>query len=215
MGKRWDRLFKTDTAITLASWVGSAWPNILAFIAGGGLVTWAAKTTAWLEPWGNLGLAAAILGGIMIVAAFMYLFAKARDLRSRAALNSALASKPVTINPLAGHFTEQVIDLNAFYDPTLFAHANKSFDRCHLRGPSVVFLQGATHFENPMFVDCNFVVINEGDPMSGLVVLGNPRFVSCHFFNITIFMTAKMALSLRAQPQLKDTKFLGRPLPND
>ncbi|EIC9817015.1 MULTISPECIES: hypothetical protein [unclassified Vibrio] len=158
---------------------------LMAFVGGSGM-TYLAKVSAPLVPygpvaWASIGLVSFFLICLSLAFIGMWLEKKALSKFTSKIVETA------TTNPLSPSHSDRKINLIDFYHPFYKATQNVRFERCDLMGPANLYSEGGS-FDNCAFNDCEIVIVRDDRPIRGVVPLVRPMFLNCHLYRITFLM---------------------------
>jgi hypothetical protein len=174
-------------------------------LGGGGVMSWTAAATEWLQAWGPIAIAASGLAGFAFVAfslAGVYaLVGWSQKRRAEAALHSMLATQTRSINPLATRFMSERINLGELQMHPLsldFPQDGKVFSDCWIVGPGTMALVECT-FNGIRFPGCNIARFNSRGYVMPNILFKNCTFINCTFMHITLFLRDKDEAGFRHQ----------------
>lgn len=164
-------------------------------------MSYAAKISTWLEPWGPVGWVA--IGGIAAVVLLLFvmccywIYAKSRSyLRSSAFVDRVVGT--YSINPLNDHFTRERINLGAFYNPFFQQIDNVKFQDCELLGPAYIWPVGGVFDRSPLF-DCDIVILRPGARSFTITKMVNCTFERCKFHRVTLCLAYDQYINWKSQ----------------
>jgi hypothetical protein len=170
------------------------WTTISSYIGGGALM----GTLAWFQDLPPLMWGLAFFAGLILIAIIRLINSLAYSRKAFAKYAEKQADSS-SVNPLQKDFEDQQINLRDFYHPYNQSRNNLAFRNCELFGPSELFLTGQISFRTTcFFVECNAVIIKDKQPLAGAVRMKDVTFTDCHFFRVTILVTAQDARWLKA-----------------
>jgi len=177
--------WKAFTFIVLAA--GGTTAGILA--AGSELF----RETGWLA-WFAIGVAAALS-----FATILYLVSAASRARAEAALSTAMASRPSSVNPLAKSFEDLVIPIESLKLPGQPVHEYKSFRRCKFVGPGALALLGGTFVRSEFNNSGHILTLPDNTFITGITVLKECTVENCEFITVTILVPKNVAEEFKSK----------------
>ncbi|MEP2757862.1 hypothetical protein [Parvibaculum sp.] len=198
------RALKIEPGISLGQWIWDRIANngqTIITLLGGGLMTYLAAVTDWLEPWGPVGYGAVgLVSAVFIAASISSIYAvfswgKQRSANARATDRYYEAGD--RINPLETAFVAKRINLSDLLPPLGDTISAKTFRNCELVGPLNIFPNGCT-ISNCGYVNCDHVVITARPMENGYLahrvhngyVFEHCQFIDCKFFFVSFLVPA-------------------------
>jgi hypothetical protein len=170
------------------------WPELVTAVIAGGGMTYLARASAWLAPygpvaWGGIGLLS------MLVVAFAYFLVSLG--RARRALSTYVLAKTsaAAVNVLAPIHQDARIELSHFYHPYFQPVENVRFEHCELMGPANVAFFGGT-FDHCGFIDCEIVIVREDRLIRGASSFKNCLMMRSKLYRLTLIMNYQSYLLL-------------------
>jgi hypothetical protein len=182
----------------------------LATMSGLGIGAWAGRATQWINAYGPIGwvLSGLFVAGIVLF--FYYIYARVRKQLSIAKINEARTLQRTSINVLNDQFDNEiisVIDLFSFFHQIL---VRKHFRNCRFVGPMVLVMLNNDTLAHCQFADCNFVIVEDHDPIVGIVAFESSTFFQCQFDCVTFLLNRALARTMRDQvPPGQRPRFIG------
>ncbi|HKQ24070.1 MAG TPA: hypothetical protein VJT81_06465 [Burkholderiales bacterium] len=174
------------------------WPTIVAAVIGGGLMTYLAAVSQWLEPFGPVAWGAAGLLALLIMAIALALLGIART--KFVAANFAEKFNNVTsVNPMAGRYERQRVRLADFFHPFYRPIEDARFENCDLLGPAHLVFVGNTIIGNSSFYDCEIVIVKPNAVVRGVTGFKDCHINRCRLFRLTLYMPKDAFLKTKAQ----------------
>lgn len=179
------------------SWIKSAfawlidqaiehWPVLVTVFLGGGIMTYLAAISKWLEPWGPVAWGAAGLSSILVISFVYFLWGYAR---SQITLSEYTKTKMSSLetNILSPTHQHERIALSDFYHPYFRPTENARFENCELIGPACIAIDGCS-FLNTGFIDCEIVIVRPDRPIKGAMMFKFCTFLRCNLYRVTWLM---------------------------
>ncbi len=194
----WRRFLKIEPDISTWQWfvdrLRENWVLIVSAFGSGGVITYFAALSKWLEPWGpigwaSLGLASALVT-FMIISISYYIYASAKQ-HSVSSDYVKLKIASASVNVLAPIHQNERIALVDFFHPFYKPSKFLQFENCDLMGPCNTFVIGATNFNGCKFFDCEMVIVKENILLMGAAIFDGCHFINCHLYRITLLVTAE------------------------
>jgi hypothetical protein len=177
--------------VSLFQWtwdrVANNWPGIIIFVGGSGLMTWLASLTEWAKWLGPLGWVLIAIIAMLIFNIALLLWGVAADKRLlRHFTRAKIEAK--ALNIMAPSHDFQRLNVSDFYHPQFLPTQNVRFTDCELLGPANLALQGNSHVDGVIFVDCDVIIVRPDRPIRGAVVFSNPTILRGRLVRITFLM---------------------------
>ena len=189
------RLLKLDAPITVGDWfynrVVNNWLGIVSIASGLGM-SYLARISEWLRPWGPVGwgavglLSAATIGLFACIISFIFSQSYKKRVEARALADWSL--KPNTVNPMETEFRNQRINLADLANPITQMITKKRFIGCELVGPITIGLSGGGGFRSCKFPNNNLIPIKCPFPIFGVYAISDCDFIECTFFAVTFLI---------------------------
>jgi hypothetical protein len=182
-------------------------------LGGGGIMSWAASVTGWLQEWGPIAtVAAGVLGSCLVALSLAIIYALVsfgRMKRAQASYHDLLASTAHTVNPLARGFSTMKIslaDLQIHHSAVDFPQQDKIFSDCVIVGPGTMAFSNCT-LTNIKFPMSNIAKFNGFGLFFPNVFFHRCTFVNCTFLHLTLFIRTQDAENFSMEfPGLKFTE---------
>jgi len=169
------------------------WPTILVVI-GGGLMTYFASISAWLEPYGLVAWGAIGVGTILFLSLAYLLVGAALE---KIAISNYTRAKAVATgaNVLAPTHRDEKLELSSFFHPFYRATEDVRFEHCELFGPANMVAQGCT-FAHCGFIDCEIVIARPDRGIKGGILFRRCLFTRSTLYRVTLVMPLAMYQAL-------------------
>ena len=194
------RILKLDSPITVGQWIydrlSGNWVLIVSLL-GGVSMTYLAKITEWIRPWGPVGwgvvgLSSALLLALLISLATLVI-AQATKRRAEARAIVRWSEKTIGLNPMDKEFRNQRINLIDLANPISRVIGGKRFINCEIIGPATVFLRGGKGgFRDITFAEANIIPIKSPFPLFSIYTVADCDFIECKFFAVTLLIPMQM-----------------------
>lgn len=211
-------LGKADSWFAVGQWV---WDRAYAFVisAGGAAMIGAlAKATSWISAygpvaWGAIGLSAFVILYVLLIWGRGRL--AAARLERASAMIAERASEHATVNPLSEDFRNQRIRLTDLYTPTGDPIFDRTFRRCDLIGPAVVWVSPWTTFASNRIDNVEFIRIDAKTarkwPNKLAIVRGS--IVDCHLVNVIFLVDERDADAFASKWEGGTLQWMNDPIP--
>ena len=166
------------------SWGTPAWALVVGSMTG-----WAAHSTEWLQPWGNIGIVFCVLGALLVALLVSLMFQYIRRIAQLTNYERKFIERNPGINPLDKSFQNKRIYLAEFALPSWHIIEGKTFVDCEIKGPANIFLDAsqATNMPPPVI---DAVVLDPSAQFNHGFVFRNCNLHGCSFHRITVFVPA-------------------------
>lgn len=161
------------------------WATIVS-VAGGGVMTYLASVSAWLNPygpvaWGGVGIASFLLMSFafLVVGWARERYATADYVKTKAAASA--------VNVLAPTHTNERIELSSFYHPFYRPVENARFENCDLFGPANIHADGCS-FLHVGFIDCEIVIVRSDRLIRGATAFKHCTLLHSRLYRVTFLM---------------------------
>lgn len=187
-----DRARHLARPVGLYDRLANNWDRLVAVFVGAGGMSYLASVTAWLEPYGPVGIGAvALISGLVL---WMGL-ALAKGVRSKAALRRAEAmviekwkDQVDTFNPLHRELNTVRFRLEDLAHPFTRRIENKRLIDCDMLGPANLFLSHNCSFEDLTFMSCDLVVTRQSVRILNVIVIEDVKIIGGTIHRATIFV---------------------------
>ena len=168
-------------------WVIDHWPTLLAFIVGGGGMSYLASATTWVMAWGPIVIGAAFFAGAYLAAGVYAIFV---SISSRRVQNqfAEQALQKSSVSPLEESYQKQRVMIADFYNPYYVSYKNKRFQSCQVWGPAQIVMVGNVLVTGCTFKHCQVVVARDDATLFGAVGFEHISFIDCEMANLTLVM---------------------------
>ena len=162
------------------------WPVLALSLSGaaGGVL---AALTSWLHAYGPIAWGGAAIVGAGAAAVIYWLFMKAKVMSASADYDRAMATVPVTVNPLKSSFENERVRLSVFFSAHAVVRTSKTFRNCEIYGPGALVVLEDCTLRGCGFTQCDLVALPERTPVYTAVGFRRTAFEDCKFFNVTMF----------------------------
>lgn len=217
--KRRFNLSKVDSWLAVTQWL---WDRTYAFVAstaGAAMIGALAKATGWVSAYGPLAW------GLIALATFVLLYtlliwgrsrlAAARKERA-AAMIAERTAEHSTVNPLAEDFRNQRIRLVDLYTPFGDPIFDRTFRRCDLIGPAVIWLSPQTSFRRNRGDNVEYIKVNAFTAQKWPNKLGIVRgsIEDCYLANVIIIVHDEHASNFEGMFEHR-IQWMNDPIPQD
>ena len=165
---------------------GFRWLSVL---AAGGVMSYLAAATAWVNNFGPIAWGIAFFAGAFAALGVwgMMVWVSKRWMLNRFAARAHTAGN---VNILAPSFEGQRIMVTQFYNPYYVPCTGARFHRCQVWGPANVFLSGAGFIMKGMhWKHCQVIVVRPDMTLYGAVHFHDCIFTEGEFCDVTLIMT--------------------------
>ncbi len=169
------------------------WPFIATVFVGGGGMTYLAKISLWLAPWGPIAWGAIGLCSSLIIALLIMSFVKIRNINVNSRYISAVIERPKNVNPLRDNFEKEKILLSDFYSPFSIHNERKTFKNCEIHGPGSLLMAQRSNLIGPHMHQCDMIIFDPTKPVQSAVIFSETSFFECKFFNLSLMLVVPNA----------------------
>lgn len=211
-------LAKVDSWLAVLQWAWDRAYALVASTAGAAMMGYSAKATTWIAQYGP------IAWGLIALAAFVLIYSlliwgRSRLASARLARASAMvaerASEHASTNPLKEDFRNERIRLTDLYTPMGDAIVDRTFKRCDLIGPAVIWVSPWTEFARNRIDNVEFIRVNANTarlwPNKLAVVRGS--IMDCHLMNVIFLVGENEAESFVAKWNGGHFQWMNDPIP--
>jgi len=190
MPKRFFNSFKSWAS----DWLIEHWPAIVAVAFSGGGMTYLAKASEFLQPygpvvWGAIGITTIVLLSLS------YLFYSMAKSKSALANYANQRREVYSVNVLAPTHNNERIDIANFFHPFFKITENVRFEDCELFGPASMFLDRC-NLTGCNIHDCEIVIVRPDRPIKGVTAFKQCSFINCALYRVTWVMNYASYMSL-------------------
>jgi hypothetical protein len=189
------------------------WAALTLLITGGGVMTYLAAISLWLQPYGPVAWGAIALVAVLLLALIFLAYASARR---QLVISNLIALKASSSkgNILAPHHEYERLNLADFYLPGILRVNNVRFQNCHLFGPISISMRGCT-LTGSGLGQCEVIVVDDNALTTNVLVLEDCAIFDCRLQNITFLVSRaewhNFPDHMKALPILAGRQTLGLP----
>ena len=168
-----------------------AWKVVTFIVVAGGGTTagfLAASSNLLQAWWGPLAWFSIAIVASFAIALIVYLVRSAQRAGAEAAIATAMAMKPSSVNPLLTSFSDLVIPMESLHLPGKQMHQHKQFRRCKFVGPGAVALIGGTFVRIAFNDSGHILIIPDNTIVTGITVFENCTVEDCEFFRVALLI---------------------------
>jgi len=169
----------------------SFWPLVPAG-AFAVLVGYLSSTVAWINQYGAFGWVVSGVLAFLAGSVALLCLATAWGGFERSRATRKWMGDVSQVNPMRPSFQSERISISDLAHPIDNTIKGKVFNQCELIGPSNVFFLTGNSVNNPLFMNCDTVIIKDDCFLNNVVKIVNCSFIGGEIWNCTFFMPQSM-----------------------